>query len=94
MRPARNEYIAASAVSRRISDLEHDLGTILITRTPSGASLTSAGNAFDLHCEDLLSKYADVRADLKRFADGESGDFRIAAIPRAVDGTLPFVISR
>jgi len=91
---ARSEYIAASAVSRRISDLEHDLDTILITRTPAGASLTSAGNAFALHCEDLLSKYADVRADLKRFADGEAGDFRIAAIPRAVDGTLPFVISR
>ena len=92
-RAARSEYIAASAASRRISDLEHGLDTILITRTPGGASLTSAGKAFAFHCEELLSKYAEVRTDLKRFADGEAGDFRIAAIPRAVDGSLPFVIS-
>lgn len=91
---AKSEYIAASAVSRRISDLEHDLDTVLITRTPAGASLTSAGKAFAVHCEQLLNKYAAVRADLKRFADGEAGDFRIAGTPRAVDGTLPFVVAR
>ncbi|MFT5700118.1 MAG: DNA-binding transcriptional LysR family regulator [Desulforhopalus sp.] len=91
---ARCEYIAASAASRRVSDLEHDLDTVLIKRTPAGTSLTSAGKAFAVHCEQLLNKYADVRADLKRFADGEAGDFRIAATPRAVDGTLPSVVAR
>lgn len=90
---ARSEYIAASAVSRRISELEHNLDTILITRTPAGASLTSAGDAFALHCEDLLNKFTEVRVDLKRFAEGQAGNLRIAAVPRAVDGTLPFVIS-
>lgn len=29
----RNEHIAASAISRRISDLEHDLGITLIRRS-------------------------------------------------------------
>lgn len=29
----RNEHIATSAVSRRISDLEHDLGITLIRRS-------------------------------------------------------------
>lgn len=91
---ARNEHIAASAVSRRISDLEHDLGTVLVTRTPGGAKLTSAGRAFAGHCEQLLNKYAEVRADLKRFADGEAGKFRLAAIPRALDGVLPFTIAK
>jgi DNA-binding transcriptional LysR family regulator len=91
---ARNEHIAPSAASRRISDLEHDLDTVLFARTPAGASLTSAGKAFAGHCERLLSSYADVRADLKRFADGEAGELRLAAIPRALDGTLPFTIAR
>jgi len=91
---ARSEHIAASAASRRISDLEHDLDTVLITRTPSGASLTSAGKAFSSHCVQLLGAYADIRSDLKRFAEGEAGDLRIAAIPRAIDGTLPSVISQ
>lgn len=91
---ARNEHIAASAVSRRISDLEHDLDTALIHRTPTGTSLTSAGKAFSIHCEELLSKYSDIRTNLKRFARGTAGELRIAAIPRAIDGTLPFIIAQ
>lgn len=91
---ARNEHIATSAVSRRISDLEHDLDTALIIRTPTGTSLTSAGKAFSHHCEQLLSKYADIRTDLKRFADGRAGELRIAAVPRAIDGTLPAIIAQ
>lgn len=90
---ARSEHIAVSAASRRISDLEHDLDTILITRTPGGARLTPAGKTFSSHCEQLLGTYADIRADLKRFADGEAGDLRISAVPRALDGTLPSVIA-
>lgn len=91
---ARNEHIAASAVSRRISELEHDLDTVLISRTPSGVTLTAAGEAFANHCEQLLSKYADIRADLKRFADGKAGIFRIAVIPWAMNGSLPSLIAK
>lgn len=91
---ARSEHIAASAVSRRISDLEHELDTALIHRTPTGTSLTSAGKAFSIHCEDLLSKYADIRTDLKRFASGHAGELRIASIPKAIDGSLPFIIAK
>ena len=90
---ARSEHIAISAASRRISDLENDLDTILIARTPAGIRLTSAGRVFAEHCEQLLRKYTDIRADLKRFADGEVGDFRIAVIPWAMTGSLPFIIA-
>lgn len=91
---ARNEHIATSAASRRISDLERDLDSVLLTRTSAGVSLTSAGKAFGSHCEQLLNKYADIRSDLKRFAEGEVGELRLAAIPRALDGTLPFTIAQ
>lgn len=90
---ARSEHIAISAASRRISDLENDLDTILVARTPTGVRLTSAGKVFAHHCEYLLSKYTDIRADLKRFSDGEVGDFRIAVIPWAMTGSLPFLIA-
>ena len=90
---ARSENIATSAASRRISDLEYDLDIILITRTPAGANLTAAGKAFSRHCEVLLCQYANIRADLKRFANGETGELRLASIPRALDGTLPFIIA-
>ncbi|WP_135078913.1 LysR family transcriptional regulator [Terasakiella sp. SH-1] len=91
---ARNEHIAASAASRRISDLEHDLDTVLIKRTPTGASLTAAGKTFATHCETLLSQYADIRADLKRFSQGEGGEFRIAAITSVMNGRLPHIVAR
>ncbi len=91
---ARSEHIATSAASRRISELENDLDTILVSRTPTGASLTPAGKVFAGHCEQLLHKYSDVRADLKRFAEGEAGDFRIAVIPWAMNGSLPSIIAQ
>jgi DNA-binding transcriptional LysR family regulator len=90
---ARSEHLATSAASRRISDLENDLDTVLIARTPAGASLTPAGRVFANHCEQLLNKYTNIRADLKRFADGEAGEFRIAAIPWAMSGSLPSIIA-
>jgi len=46
---ARNEHIAASAASRRISDLERNLDSVLLTRTPVGVSLTWAGKTFANH---------------------------------------------
>ncbi|NVJ93466.1 MAG: LysR family transcriptional regulator [Methylocystaceae bacterium] len=91
---AKNEHIAASAASRRISDLEHDLDTTLIKRTPIGANLTPAGKAFAKHCEQILNQYAEVRADLKRFADGEAGEFRIAAITSVMNDRLPYVVAK
>ena len=90
---ARHEHIATSAASRRISDLEEDLDTVLISRTPGGVSLTPAGHAFSRHCEELLKRYSDVRADLKRFSEGQVGHFRIAAIPCAMRGPLPDIIA-
>lgn len=91
---ARNEHIAASAASRRISDLERELDIVLISRTPSGTNLTPAGLTFAKHCRQLLNTYAEVRADLKRFAEGEAGELRLAAIPRALDGVLPFIVAQ
>ncbi len=91
---ARHEHIATSAASRRISDLEENLDTILISRTPAGVSLTPAGVAFTHHCEKLLKKYSDIRADLKRFSEGQVGHFRIAAIPCTMGETLPLKIAQ
>jgi len=91
---AKHEHIATSAASRRISDLESDLDSILISRTPAGVTLTPAGLAFARHCEQLLKKYSDIRADLKRFNEGHVGHFRIAVIPWAMGGSLPPIIAQ
>ncbi len=89
---ARNEHIAASAVSRRISDLEKDLDISLIHRTPSGVNLTPAGQAFVEHCEKVLSQFAGIRSDLKQFSEGLAGELRIAAVTSVVAGSLPKLV--
>lgn len=86
---ARNEHIAASAVSRRISDLEHDLGVSLIRRSPSGVTLTPAGQVLAEHCKTVLNQFSEIRADLKRFSEGIVGELRIAAVTSVVAGSLP-----
>jgi len=89
---ARTEHIAASAISRRISDLEKSLGITLIRRTPGGVTPTPAGRVFGNHCEIILGQMADVRADLRRFAEGDAGELRIGAVTSVISGTLPDLV--
>src|SRR6185295_4729441 len=42
-RASATEHIAASALSRRIADLEHAFGVPLFVRSPHGLALTEAG---------------------------------------------------
>jgi DNA-binding transcriptional LysR family regulator len=65
-RAAEREHIAASALSRRLADLEHALGVALLVRSARGIELTDAGRyVFErgLRLErDLQSLVQDVLA--------------------------------
>ena len=89
---ARTEHIAASAISRRISDLEKSLDITLIRRTPGGVVPTPAGRVFGDHCETILGQMAAVRADLGRFAEGDCGELRIGAVTSVIGGALPDLV--
>lgn len=89
---ARIEHITASAVSRRVAELERDLGVTLLQRTSSGVSPTAAGAIFAQHCQQLLGSFVEIRRDLKQFADGSKGELRIRAVKSAIGGDLPFAI--
>ena len=85
---ARREHIAASAVSRRIQDLELTLGAPLLERRPRGVVLTPAGEVFAEHGRRLLTQVRDLDAALKHFAEGDRGRVRIAAVTSAIVGRL------
>lgn len=93
-RAARVEHITASAVSRRIADLERDLGVTLLKRTSSGVVPTAAGQVFAKHCRDLLHTFQRIRHDMKQFAAGGRGELRIHAVKSAVGGMLPFAVKK
>lgn len=88
-RGAAKEHIAASALSRRLADLEQALDVSLLVRSPRGIELTAAGQAV---YERALKIDQDIQA-LKREAlaheDDMSGIVRLAANPSSIIGYLP-----
>jgi DNA-binding transcriptional LysR family regulator len=87
-------HIAASAISKRISDLEQDLDVVLLERGRSGVRLTPAGEALLVHVRSINDVAARLGAELSNFASGAKGLVRVAANPSSITQFLPPVLSR
>ena len=86
--------IAASAVSRRISELELHLGTALLFRETKGVVPTTAGETLVRHTRDLLRLLGRMEAEMSEYADGARGHVRIVANSSAIIQFLPGDLSR
>lgn len=63
-RAAKNIYISQQGLNRAIKSLESELGVKLVEREDRGTRLTSAGEVFLEHAEELLGEYSDTLKDL------------------------------
>ncbi|SEB21779.1 LysR family transcriptional regulator [Variovorax sp. YR216] len=94
VRAAEQEHIAASALSRRLADLEHSFGTALLVRSPRGIALTDAGRlVFERGLkidEDLQALVREVQAE----GAEARGTVRLYANMSAVIGFLPERLQR
>jgi len=88
-RAAEREFIAASAVSKRLSDLEAQVETPLLYRHTRGVSLTPAGQSLLHHARSVLFGLEKMQAELSEYADGVRGHVRIHASISAVVQFLP-----
>lgn len=88
-RAAEREYIAASAVSKRLSDLETTLETTLLYRHTRGVDLTPAGQSLLHHARSVLFSLEKMQAELSEYADGVRGHVRIHANISAIVQFLP-----
>lgn len=86
---AEREFIAASAVSKRLSDLEATLGTQLLYRHTRGVDLTPAGESLLHHARSVLYSLEKMQGELSEYADGVRGHVRIHASISAVVQFLP-----
>ncbi|MBA2672220.1 LysR family transcriptional regulator [Ramlibacter sp.] len=86
---AERESIAASAVSKRLSNLEDALGTPLLYRHARGVDLTAAGETFLRHARSLLFSLDKMQAELSEYAEGVRGHVRIHANISAILQFLP-----
>ncbi|MVW72707.1 LysR family transcriptional regulator [Bordetella sp. 15P40C-2] len=89
VRAAQSEFIATSAVSKRIQDLESALRTPLLVRQRQGVIPTEAGNALIRHARRLLRAMAEMETELLSFADGERGNVRVMVSESALTDFFP-----
>jgi len=88
-RAAEREFIAASAVSKRLSDLEAALHTPLLYRHTRGVDLTPAGESLLHHARSVLYSLEKMQGELSEYADGVRGHVRVHANISAIVQYLP-----
>lgn len=92
-RAASRENIAASAVSKRIADLELALRTELLHRHRQGISPTPAGRALFQHARLIMRNLADLEAELVDFSAGTRGQVRVWANESTLFGFFPEMLA-
>jgi DNA-binding transcriptional LysR family regulator len=90
---AEREHIAASAVSKRISDLEARLKTPLFLRNYKGLELTAAAHTLLHHSRVLVRDLNQMEAELAHHASGVSGQVRLYASVSTIVQHLPSDLS-
>lgn len=88
-RAAEREFIAASAISKRLSDLESTLGTPLLYRHARGVDLTPAGESLLHHARSVLYSLEKMQGELSEYAEGARGHVRVHANISAIVQFLP-----
>ena len=86
---AEREFIAASAVSKRLADLEVALDTPLLYRHARGVDLTPAGQSLLHHARNVLYGLEKMQSELSEYADGVRGHVRVHASISAIVQFLP-----
>jgi DNA-binding transcriptional LysR family regulator len=93
-RASEKLYIAQSALSQQILNLEAELGVQLLQRTKRSVQLTTAGQTFLEDARDLLHRVEQATARSQRIARGEIGQLRIGFTILALHSVLSPILVR
>ncbi len=78
---AKQLHVAQSAVTKRIANLEHQLGTALFLREHWGMSLTEAGRIFLARAQRIEREYRDGTDEVAAIAAAGLSELKIGAGP-------------
>lgn len=87
-RAAEQEHIEPSAISKRIAQLEAELGTPLLMRSRRGVHPTAAGAAVLEQARQVLFAMDRIADDARAFGGGVVGQVRVLATPSVVAESL------
>jgi DNA-binding transcriptional LysR family regulator len=90
---ARREAIVPSAVSKRISQMEGEVGVALLERGRRGVAVTAAGEALWRYARESLELLDRMQAELGAFAQGVQGHVRVFGSKSALAQFLPVDVS-
>ena len=90
---AEQLHVTASAVNRRIADLEAELGTQLFERLPRGVRLTAAGELFVHYLRRQTSDAERMRSQIEDLKGLRRGTVRIACSQALAFDFLPRAIA-
>jgi DNA-binding transcriptional LysR family regulator len=86
---SRTLHLVASAVSKRISDLEKDAGPALFYRHSRGVLPTPAGDALYRHAKQIFEQFRQLDTLLSEYSDGMRGHIRLSVTYTAMVHYLP-----
>lgn len=89
---ARQVHLTQPAVSRRIQQLEADLGVELFDRRSRGMTLTPAGRALMARAQGLLEEVERIERQTRRAADQSYFDLRIGTVDSVATYLFPQVV--
>lgn len=84
---AEKVFVAQSALSYQLAQLEEELGVPLFLRTRRGVELTDPGRAFLAHAVAILRQVEDARASVRSADDAPAGKV-VFGIPHSVSQAL------
>ena len=87
-RAAEQAHIEPSAISKRIAQLEADLGAPLLLRSRRGVQPTPAGEALLEHARSVLFTMERIAGDVAAFGSGVKGHVRLLASASAIAESL------
>jgi DNA-binding transcriptional LysR family regulator len=87
-RAGEQASIVGSAISKRLAQLETQVGTALLVRKRHGVEPTPAGQILLEHARGMLDGAARIARDMAQFAGGEHGQVRIFASVSAMTESL------
>lgn len=76
-RASERLYIAQSALSRHVKELENELQTLLLLRDARHVEPTAAGLVFHEHCKRILDDLAGAVAETQQVGKGRQGTIRL-----------------
>ncbi|MDE1182668.1 LysR substrate-binding domain-containing protein [Paraburkholderia sp.] len=88
-RAAEREFIASSAVSRRIAEIEALIGLPVIQRQSRGITVTPVGETVLRYAQAIIGNLEQMSAELSRFSSGAKGRVRVVANLSSIVQFLP-----